>query len=84
MSTNISMARQRTSMLVRDIRKTLGLTQREMGRRLGVSHVYVGALERGTKSISMDSFDAMCRTLSVHVSMGFGECDGTARCLDAN
>lgn len=41
------------------IRKAMGLTQSELGDALGVSRVFVGLMERGHKSVSKRTAEAM-------------------------
>ena len=40
---------------LRHLRKDRGLTQRSLGERAGLSGKFIGELERGKKSVSMDS-----------------------------
>ena len=40
---------------LRHLRKARGLTQRSLGQRAGLSGKFIGELERGKKSISIDS-----------------------------
>ena len=38
---------------IRDLRMQQGLTQRELGKRLGIDRSYLSEIERGTRSIGL-------------------------------
>jgi transcriptional regulator with XRE-family HTH domain len=46
-------------------RRRAGLTQRDLGERLGVSHVAVGDLERGKTKPNLDHLAAIAEALDV-------------------
>lgn len=46
-------------------RRRAGLTQRELGERLGVSHVAVGDIERGKTKPNLDHLAAVAEALGV-------------------
>lgn len=51
---------------IRRIRERKGWSQEELARRCGVSLSFVGLIERGTRSMSLDTFAGMCRELETN------------------
>jgi transcriptional regulator with XRE-family HTH domain len=49
-------------------RRRSGLTQRQLGERLGVSHVAVGDIERGKTKPNLDHLCAIAEALDVPLS----------------
>lgn len=49
-------------------RRRAGMTQRELGQRLGVSHVAVGDIERGKTKPDLDNLAAIAGALGVPFS----------------
>lgn len=70
---------------IKAARTRAGLTQRDLGARLGVSHVAAGDIERGKTHITLDKLDRLARVIGVPVSDLAGEAIGsaTADTLDA-
>lgn len=52
-------------------RKTLGLSQREVGRRIGCSNSAVSHLEKRSKEPSVQMLQAYCRALGGELNIGF-------------
>ena len=50
---------------LRDLRKDRGLSQQRLGQRSGLSGKFIGEVERGEKSISIDSLYHVCVALDV-------------------
>ncbi len=50
---------------IRAVRKTRGLSQESLGERAGLSGKFVGEVERGEKSISVDSLARVADALDV-------------------
>jgi transcriptional regulator with XRE-family HTH domain len=50
---------------VRSIRQDRNLSQVELGRKAGLSGKFIGEVERGDKSISIDSLSHVARVLRV-------------------
>jgi transcriptional regulator with XRE-family HTH domain len=48
---------------LRALRQALGFTQRGLGRRAGLSGKFIGEVERGEKSITIDSLYMISRAL---------------------
>lgn len=51
---------------IRRIRETKGWSQEELARRCGVSPGFIGQIERGTRSMSLDTFAGMCREMEAN------------------
>lgn len=50
------------------LRRRAGLTQRDLGKRLGISHVAVGAIERGRTKPDLDNLAMIATALGVPLS----------------
>jgi transcriptional regulator with XRE-family HTH domain len=50
---------------IRSIRKNKGLTQEKLADKAHLTQQYVGAVERGTRNISMDSLERIISALEV-------------------
>jgi transcriptional regulator with XRE-family HTH domain len=50
---------------LRSLRKDRGLSQQRLGQRSGLSGKFIGEVERGQKSISIDSLYHVCVALDV-------------------
>lgn len=50
---------------IRALRKAQKLTQEELGGRVGVSHSFIGHVERGTREISVAVLRRICVVLGV-------------------
>lgn len=50
---------------VRRVRVEAGLSQTDLTRRLGVSHGYVSAIERGRKNLTLQSVERLAEALGV-------------------
>lgn len=50
---------------IRELRKACGLTQAELGDRIGISSVHVGHLELGRRELSLSMMQAIARALAV-------------------
>ncbi|WP_270406056.1 helix-turn-helix domain-containing protein [Paenibacillus timonensis] len=50
---------------IRAVRKEKGLTQVELAEKAQLMYQYVGAVERGTRNISLDSLDRIISALDV-------------------
>ena len=53
---------------VRSLRETRGLSQDRLGRKAGLSGKFVGEVERGDKSISLDSLWRLAKALGLPLS----------------
>jgi len=55
--------------LIRDRRQALGLSQRELARKVGVTDAYIALLETGKKTNpSLDVLKALAKALDVDVA----------------
>ena len=50
---------------IRDKRKERGLSQEELAERAGIHSTYVGQLERGEKSATIDSLEKVTAALEI-------------------
>lgn len=55
----------KTGERVRRFRKEKGWSQEELARKCGISQNFVGQIERGTRSMSLDTFARLCTELEV-------------------
>lgn len=53
----------KTGERVRQLRKEKGWSQEELANRCGVSLNFIGQIERGTRSMSLDTFAKLCTEL---------------------
>jgi transcriptional regulator with XRE-family HTH domain len=56
-----------------ELRKKLGLTQKQLGERAGISQRQISAIERGDRDASMANWRALARELGVHVAYLTGD-----------
>lgn len=50
---------------VRDMRRQQGLTQEELAEKVGISHSFLGHIERGSRIASMETLVMLCNALKV-------------------
>lgn len=50
-------------MRIRQIRKAKGWSQEELAKRCGISMAFLGHIERGTRSMSLETFANLCGVL---------------------
>lgn len=55
------------------MRKRLNISQEELGDRCGLHRTYIGAIERGEKSPTLDTVEKIAKGLSVPVCELFSE-----------
>ncbi|MBQ2954211.1 MAG: helix-turn-helix transcriptional regulator [Clostridia bacterium] len=51
---------------VRELRRTLSLTQEELAEKCGISASFLGHIERGTRVASIETLVCLCNTLNVN------------------
>jgi transcriptional regulator with XRE-family HTH domain len=68
---------------LRALRTDLGLTQRGLGRRAGLSGKFIGEVERGEKSITIDSLYPISRALRTPLG-DVASLDGHQASMDRN
>ena len=56
---------QKLGARIREVRQAHGLSQRELGRRVGISHVAVSYVERGFNGCTMDRLACYAKALGV-------------------
>lgn len=50
---------------LREVRKKAGISQEELGFRTGLHRTYIGAIERGEQSVSVDNIHKLAKALKV-------------------
>jgi transcriptional regulator with XRE-family HTH domain len=50
---------------LRDVRREVGMSQEELGFKSGLHRTYVGSIERGEQSISVDNVYKLAKALTV-------------------
>jgi transcriptional regulator with XRE-family HTH domain len=50
---------------LREVRTSVGISQEELGYRAGLHRTYIGAIERGEQSVSVDNVYKLARALKV-------------------
>lgn len=60
-----------TGQIIRDIRKTLGLTQMQLAEKIGLSYQQVQKYEKGIDRVSVERLKQMARALDTPVSTFF-------------
>ncbi len=53
---------------VREIRKSLGLSQENLGFKANIHRTYIGAIERGEQNVSLDNTGKLAKTLKIKLS----------------
>ena len=48
---------------VRDLRRQRGWTQEQLAEQVGVCTSYIGHIERGTRTLSLETFATLCSVL---------------------
>lgn len=52
---------------VAEIRKRLGISQEELAFRCGVHRTYIGAIERGEKSPTLNTIEKLAKGLGIQI-----------------
>jgi len=52
---------------LREIRKTAGLSQEELGFKANIHRTYIGAVERGEQNVSLDNIYKLAQALKVEM-----------------
>ncbi|HRN70522.1 MAG TPA: helix-turn-helix transcriptional regulator [Candidatus Woesebacteria bacterium] len=60
-----SSARKQLGLKIRRVRKSLGLSQEELGFRSGLHRTYIGAIERAEQNVSIDNIHKIAKALKV-------------------
>lgn len=53
---------------VREIRKSMGLSQEELEFKANIHRTYIGAIERGEQNVSLDNIGRLAKTLKIKMS----------------
>lgn len=54
---------EKMGMRIRQVRKAKGWSQEELAARCGISMAFLGHIERGTRSMSLETLVSLCREL---------------------
>ncbi len=60
---------------IRDLRKSQGLSQEKLAEKAGLHRTYIGALERGEKSPTVETLSKIVLALNVSLSDFFVHCE---------
>lgn len=60
---------------IRSLRKAQGLTQEKLAEKAGLHRTYIGALERGEKSPTVETLARVARALNSTMSDFFFQCE---------
>lgn len=52
---------------LREIRRTAGLSQEELGFKANIHRTYIGAVERGEQNVSLDNIYKLAQALKVEM-----------------
>lgn len=61
-------ARQKFAAGVRSERRAQGLSQEQLGERVGMQPAYIGAIERAEKNVTVDTMERIATALRVALS----------------
>jgi len=59
--------------LLRDLREQAGMTQSELGERLGNTQTFVSKIERGERRLDVVEFAEICDALGADPKVAFGQ-----------
>jgi len=62
---------------LRDRRKESGLTMREVGKRLGVHHSWIGKVEIGERRLDVAEYVRLCRAIGAEAGQGIAVIEAT-------
>jgi transcriptional regulator with XRE-family HTH domain len=71
MTSDAELLHQAVGQRLRSLRKDQGLTQERLAARAGVHRTYVGKLERGESSATVDSIAMFCSALGITLAEFF-------------
>lgn len=59
---------------IRNLREERGYTKQQLGKLAGISHTYIGMVEAGKSSASVDKLCALCVVFGISLEILFHEC----------
>jgi len=71
--TPVSELSVRFGLKVKELRKSIGITQEELAERVDVSKDYIGLIERGLRSPSLKIMERIANSLGVKITTLFEE-----------
>ncbi|MCY3804473.1 MAG: helix-turn-helix transcriptional regulator [Candidatus Saccharibacteria bacterium] len=60
--------RQKFGKILRQIRQNQGYSQESLAHKVNLHRTYIGAIERGEQSISLDNLHKLAQALNLHES----------------
>lgn len=54
--------------IIRELRKSQGLTQEDLADKAGVHRTYIGMIERGEKNITLSNIEKLASALNIPIS----------------
>lgn len=63
---------KRLGRIVREKRKKMGITQECLAEMVGISTAFVGHIERGTRVLSVETLERICKALAVSADYMMG------------
>ncbi|MBD2753771.1 helix-turn-helix domain-containing protein [Spirosoma validum] len=63
--------KQRVGQQIREARKAKGLTQKELGEKLGVSHATVNGYEKGDQNLTIETLERVATALGLEIKPFF-------------
>jgi transcriptional regulator with XRE-family HTH domain len=69
---------KRVGKLIRELRHEAGLSQEDFADRCGLHRTYVGCIERGEKTITLETADKVAQALGLTLSQLFNKLDDNA------
>ena len=67
----MSEAKQKAGRLIRDARIRAGLTQQELGIKLGVGRATVNGYETGRQNLTVDTLEKVTKALGIELKIEF-------------
>jgi transcriptional regulator with XRE-family HTH domain len=67
----------RMGTVIRTLRTEIGLSQEELAARCGLHRTYIGSIERGEKTITIETAQKLARALDITLTKLFGRLEET-------
>ncbi|GAB4035472.1 helix-turn-helix domain-containing protein [Spirosoma jeollabukense] len=62
---------ERVGQLIRETRKAKGLTQKELGKKIGVAEATLSRFENGNQNLTLETLHRLSNALGVNLSVTF-------------
>jgi transcriptional regulator with XRE-family HTH domain len=73
MTTRIDDAQKKLGSVIRERRRTAGISQEAFATEVGIHRTYIGAVERGERNVSLANILRIARALNVSAAQLFNE-----------